>query len=132
MKEKEIENQILNFLTKIGIFAWKNQSTGIYDPVKKVYRKSNNRHHIKGVSDILGIINGRFLAIEVKSENGTLSPEQRIFIARINSEGGIAFVARGINQVARELYKHFPENQILKQMIAHEWGKVQDIDTKKH
>jgi penicillin-binding protein-related factor A (putative recombinase) len=129
--EKQIENSILKFLSKIGVFCWKNQSIGVYDPVKKIYRKVTNTHHIKGVSDILGIIEGRFLAIEVKSPKGIISPEQRIFITRINNEGGIAFVARSVDQVARELYKHFPEHKILKEMISHEWGKPSDI-SKKH
>ena len=131
MTEKDIENQILNFLNKLGIFAWKNQSVGIYDPVKKIYRKPNNRFHLKGVSDIIGTIQGRMLAIEVKTEKGVISPEQRIFIARINEEGGIAFVARSVDQVARELYKHFPENKILKQMIGHEWGR-EEKNIEKH
>ena len=130
--EKGIENAILRFLNKIGVYCWKNQSVGIYDPVKKIYRKSNNAAHIKGVSDILGVIEGRFLAIEVKSAKGVVSPEQRIFLTRINQEGGIAFVARNVDQVARELYKHFPEHKILKEMISHEWGKPSDIDKKKH
>jgi len=130
--EKGIENLILRFLNKLGVFCWKNQSVGIYDPVKKTYRRNHNAHHIKGVSDILGVVEGKFLAIEVKSAKGVLSPEQRVFIARINQEGGIAFVARSVDQVARELYKHFPNHPILKQMIEHEWGKPQDLDTKKH
>ena len=130
--EKGIENAILRFLKSIGVFCWKNQSVGIFDPVKKIYRKSNNTAHIKGVSDILGVVEGRFLAIEVKSAKGVVSPEQRVFLARINQEGGIAFVARNVDQVARELYKHFPEHKILKEMISHEWGKPSDIDKKKH
>jgi hypothetical protein len=35
--EKAIENQILHFLFKKKVFAWKNQSVGIFDPIKKVY-----------------------------------------------------------------------------------------------
>ena len=130
--EKGIENSILKFLMKIGVFCWKNQSVGIYDPIKRTFRRANNQAHIKGVSDILGIIEGKFLAIEVKSAKGQVTPEQRSFLARINNEGGIAFVARNVDQVARELYKHFPEHKILKQMIAHEWGKPSDIDKTKH
>ena len=130
--EKGIENSILSFLKKLGVFCWKNQSIGVFDPTRRVYRKSNSVHHIKGVSDILGIIEGKFLAIEVKSAKGVISPEQRAFIARMNSEGGIAFVARNVDQVARELYKHFPNNQILKRMIEHEAGKPTDINTKNH
>jgi penicillin-binding protein-related factor A (putative recombinase) len=130
--EKGIENAILRFLKQLGIYCWKNQSVGIYDPVRRTFRRPNNEAHIKGVSDILGIVEGKMLAIEVKSAKGRVSPEQRVFITRINNEGGIAFVARNVDQVARELYKHFPEHKILKQMICHEWGKPSDIDKTKH
>jgi len=102
--EKAIENQILHFLYKKKIFAWKNQSTGVYDPIKKIYRKSNNPFHIKGVSDILGILpDGRFLAIEVKSATGRPSEEQKKFIWQINANGGKAFLARSIEDVEAEL-----------------------------
>jgi len=102
--EKAIENQILHFLWKKKVFAWKNQSTGIFDPVKKIYRKSNNPFHIKGVSDILGILpDGRFLAIEVKSATGRASPEQKIFLEKINFYGGIGLVAKSIKEVEDKL-----------------------------
>jgi hypothetical protein len=102
--EKLIENQILHYLFKRGIFAWKNQSVGVFDPVKRIYRKSNNPFHIKGVSDILGIMNdGRILAIEVKTEKGRASPEQQLFIQKIKDRGGIAFVARSVYDVEKEL-----------------------------
>jgi hypothetical protein len=105
--EKLIENQILTYLFKRGIFAWKNQSVGIYDPVKRIYRKNNNPFHIKGVSDILGILpGGRILAIEVKTEKGRVSPEQQFFIQKINDRGGLAFVARSIYDVEKELANH--------------------------
>jgi penicillin-binding protein-related factor A (putative recombinase) len=110
MTEKQIENEILNFLKTMGVFCWKNQSVGIFDPVKKVYRKSNNVHHIKGVADILGIIHGRFLAIEVKSETGSLTTEQKIFLKTINDEGGVAFVARSVEQTLLNLKQFFPKD----------------------
>lgn len=106
--EKDIENQILTYLGIVGIFAWKNQSTGLYDPTRKVFRKSNSKHQIKGVSDILGIFNGRMLAIEVKTpktKNRTTA-EQKAFIDMVNSNGGIAFVADSIECVQKELGSH--------------------------
>lgn len=104
--EKAIENGILRWLSLNGIFAWKNQSVGIFDPVKKIYRKSNNPYHIKGVSDIIGILSdGRFLAIEVKSKTGKPSPEQINFIKQINDSGGKAFIARSLEDVQEELHK---------------------------
>jgi hypothetical protein len=85
------------------IFAWKNQSVGIFDPVKKVYRRPMNKYHMIGVSDILGVYDGKFLAIEVKTQSGVVSNEQRSFINQINREGGIAFVARSLDDVVTHL-----------------------------
>ena len=56
-----------------------------------------------GVPDIIGIFRGRFLGIEVKSKAGRLTTAQKIFIDEINMAGGIAFVARSIDDVAEKL-----------------------------
>ena len=109
--EKVIETEILNFLRHVGIYCWKNERMGTWDAAKGVYRRNNNPHKIRGVSDIIGLIGpGRFLAIEVKSKTGTVSPEQRVFLARINNEGGIAFVARDLAQCISQLQVLFPEH----------------------
>jgi penicillin-binding protein-related factor A (putative recombinase) len=109
LSEKEIQNSILDFLEywliktgKVGFF-WTNNNVGVYDPAKKSYRINRSRHHMNGVSDILGILQGRFVAIEVKNKIGRLSPEQRQFINKINVSGGLAFMARSIEDVEREL-----------------------------
>ena len=101
--EKVIENDILRFLNGIGVFCWKNQSVGVYDPARKVFRRKYNRYHINGTSDILGIYQGKPLAIEVKSDRGVVSDEQKKFIFLFKEHGGIAFVARSVDDVRREL-----------------------------
>lgn len=104
--EKAIENAILQFLHTKGVMCWKNQSTGLFDPTKKVFRRSHNKFHINGVSDILGIFNGKLLAIEVKTPKtkNNASESQQAFIDRVNSEGGIAFVAHSIECVQQRLF----------------------------
>lgn len=100
ISEKQIENEILRWLSYHGIFAWKNQSVGIYNPVRKAFMRSTNPHHIKGVSDILGVMkDGRILAIECKSKYGKPSPEQTMFIQKIKDNGGVAFIARSLDEV---------------------------------
>lgn len=101
--EKAIETQILTWLKYKGIFAWKNQTTGIFDPKKKVFRKSHNPFHIKGVSDIIGIYKGQPLFIEVKSKRGVLSPEQKTFLSKAQTEGAICIVAKSIEDVEEGL-----------------------------
>ena len=56
-----------------------------------------------GVSDIIGCYNGRMIAIELKAPKGVVSDAQQAFIDRINEAGGIAFVARSLDDVIEGL-----------------------------
>lgn len=103
-KEKEIENHILKVLRMRGIFAWKVKSMGTFDTKRGVFRAPSPLY-MKGVSDILGCLEGgRFLAIEVKSEKGKLTPEQRTFLERVHELGGVAMVARSVDDVMQKLF----------------------------
>ncbi len=44
-----------------------------------------------------------FLAIEIKSSKGRLRPEQKQFIDCVKKAGGLAFVARSVDDVRKEL-----------------------------
>jgi len=113
--EGRIEHEIFDFLKSIGVFCFKCDRTGIFDPIKKTFRSNRNPHRIKGIADILGIApGGRFLAIEVKSADGRLSKEQRLFLRSVQDAGGIAFVARSVKQAAIELSKHFPADEMIR------------------
>ncbi len=57
-----------------------------------------------GCPDVLGQLrDGRLLGVEVKAPEGRLRPEQALFLERIRSSGGVAFVARDCRDVSREL-----------------------------
>jgi len=100
--ERYIEAQILNYLRGQKIYCWKNTSAGYFDAKIGRFRKQSSPYAIKGTSDILGIIAvGRCLAIEVKSKYGKVSPEQLAFIKKINENGGLAFVARSLEEVIK-------------------------------
>ena len=103
--EKEIERSILQYLEFIpDCYAWKNQSTGVYDPTKQLFRKARSKYSINGVSDILGIFKGRFLAIEVKTpQNKKRTEDQNSFINQVNKRGGLAFYATSIEDVKAAL-----------------------------
>lgn len=58
-----------------------------------------------GSPDIIGVFKGRFLGIEVKSKCGKLRPEQKEFLENIIKNGGIAFVAKSIEDVEKNLWK---------------------------
>jgi hypothetical protein len=62
------------------------------------------RFGFKGCPDVLGQLrDGRLLGVEVKGPSGRLRPEQAVFIGRIRDAGGVAFMARDLRDVLREL-----------------------------
>ncbi|MFA5346548.1 MAG: VRR-NUC domain-containing protein [Methanoregula sp.] len=58
---------------------------------------------VKGISDILGIFRGQFLAIEVKTKTDGFQDGQEEFIWSVNRAGGLAFVARSVEDVIEKL-----------------------------
>lgn len=95
MSESEIQDFVLQYLqTHRKGFFWRNNTTGVWDPVRKVFRKNNN---LKGVSDIIGVMNGKAIFIECKSTIGKLSKDQKIFREMVEKNGGIFYVANDIN-----------------------------------
>lgn len=101
--ESERVTAILAYLEQRGIMAWRTNQI----PVPG--RAFRGR---KGVSDILGIVlalgwdySGRILCIEVKDDDGKLSPEQAKFIDDVNRCGGLAFVARSVEDVKEALVR---------------------------
>lgn len=57
-----------------------------------------------GCPDVLGQLkDGRLLSVEVKGPTGNLRPEQTVFLDRIRGAGGVAFMARDLRDVQREL-----------------------------
>lgn len=62
------------------------------------------RFGFTGCPDVLGMLrDGRLLGVEVKSPTGKLRPEQAVFLERIRGAGGVAFMARDLRDVHREL-----------------------------
>ncbi len=89
ISEKTVENQIKRYLDKIGAYYLKVHGS-MYQPA--------------GTPDILCCINGRFVAIEVKRpKGGVVSNLQKSKIKKIKKAGGIAFVARSVEDVSAVL-----------------------------
>lgn len=61
-----------------------------------------------GGSDLIGWTSeGKFLAIEVKSKKGILTEQQSNFINEVNRSGGIAFMARSVEEVLSHVGARF-------------------------
>lgn len=52
----------------------------------------------KGGSDLIGVLNGRFIALEVKKPGGRVSPEQLEFLECVRSVGGFAAVVHSVDE----------------------------------
>ena len=91
--ESELQQQIRIALgTEPGLVLWRN-SVGVADVGGRVQRFGL----CKGSADLIGILDGRFVALEVKTERGRVSPEQQLFLDLVRRRGGFAAVVRSID-----------------------------------
>lgn len=72
-QEKNFENKIKGYLKSINAYFIKTHG---------------DRFSRIGTPDIIACINGKFVAIEVKAENGKPSELQKYHIQQINDAGG--------------------------------------------
>lgn len=113
MVERDIQRACLDYLSLKGIVAWRSNQIPV--PLKDGgFSRFAGR---RGVSDILGIIPqtvrvvgydepqtfGNFLAVECKTPAGRLTKEQAEFLAEIERLGGIAIVARSVDELESKL-----------------------------
>lgn len=107
--EKQIESTILDYLNRHpDSFAFKVNTVGVYDPIKGIHRRPG-RFTLKGTADIIGMWKGKFLAIEVKKPGGRPTTEQKAFVKKIISMGGVAFFAFNLEDVKHHL-DYFDKN----------------------
>lgn len=115
MKESEVVKACMDWLLWRGIFHWRQNTTGVFNPKSGGYFF----HGKKGVSDILGILEqsvdvnlgskaclerfGCLLAIECKGENGRVSDDQIEFLGEVNKRGGLGIVVRSVTELEEKL-----------------------------
>ena len=99
--EKELQSAIIEYLTLNSIFHWR-QNTGAFVAEYKG-KKRIVRFGVPGISDILGVQRGRLFAIEVKARGGKLTYLQENFLKNVSDHGGIAIVARSLDDVIEGL-----------------------------
>lgn len=107
MKETDIVRDCLQYLQYRGIMSWRQNTTGIFNAKSGGYYF----HGRKGVSDILGVfpqtveiegkkvVQGLFLAIEVKMPKKNPTPDQHKFLDEINSKGGIGICVHSVEEL---------------------------------
>lgn len=95
-KESEIQSAILKYLRLKGI-AYKNSTTGIFDPTRKVFRKNKSAGYpditfFHKIIDESWIPVYRLIFFEVKRDKKSkLSPEQEAFKKIVTETEGIKY-----------------------------------------
>lgn len=104
MRESEIQRSIIDNLRWRGMLAFRCQPAPV--PVRKGnaivgFRRADAFN--VGMPDIVCVIHGRFVGIEVKSESGRQRPDQCAWEERIVKAGGTYVLARSWEDVAAAL-----------------------------
>lgn len=94
MKESQIQNKIIKYLNGIGAYSIKTIVT--------------NRN---GSPDLICCFKGRYVALEVKAEKGTVSQLQEHNIKLIKKSGGVAAVVRSVEDV-KKILENFPRENV--------------------
>lgn len=102
ISEKQIQNSILQWLNfQKDLLAWPNQSIGVFDAKRQVYRKPTNKFHLNGVPDILCCVSiqgrGLFVGLEVKITKGIQSDKQKIFEQKLKKVNGFYFIVKSLD-----------------------------------
>lgn len=92
-QEKLFENKIKEFLKTL--------------PKQWHFKHWAGAYSQSGIPDIIGCINGRFVGLEVKAENGKPSPLQIRNVKLINEAGGYATIVKPseFDKLKEDLYK---------------------------
>jgi len=104
-QERDILKAIMQLLQKhpkVGK-VWR-QNSGTFKMGYGESQRYVRANTAKGMADIMGILkDGRTLAIECKSPTGTVKQHQKEFLDAITKAGGLAFVARSVDDVINQL-----------------------------
>lgn len=98
MKESELLSYALTCLKQSGLVYWRVPNGPVMHSINgKMIRKCSP---VKGFPDLAGVFpNGKFFAIELKTDKGRLSPEQAEWITKLNLSGAMAIVLRSKDEI---------------------------------
>ena len=87
MTESQLQSKICDYLQKAGYCFSRINNTPVFDPKRKIFR-SMGKYVMRGFPDIVVIVCGRFVGLEIKSERGRQSDAQKLAQERIEKAGG--------------------------------------------
>ena len=107
LNEKQIESQMIDWLNyQPSCFAFKVNTMGVFDPVRKSYRRLG-KHVIAGTSDIIGVCEGIMFAIEVKKD---IKVGEKVSLKNIHFEKGHSYITPEsyveLNKLVQYMLRH--------------------------
>ena len=102
MKESEIQSSIIDYLQLLEnqgkLFIQRVNNTPIYDPIGRKFR-SLAKGTKRGFPDILVFKDGKCIGLEVKTNVGKQSKEQREMEKLMKEHGAAYYVVRSLDEV---------------------------------
>lgn len=98
MSEADTQRAILDYLALKRIFHYRNNSGAFADKAGHFYRFG-----AVGSPDIVCVVDGQYIGIEVKAPKGKQSDNQREFQRRLEAVGGRYILARSLDDVIAAL-----------------------------
>ncbi|UOF78876.1 hypothetical protein [Caudoviricetes sp.] len=96
----KLQAKVIKKLTEAGIFHWKQNTMPVWDhKLNSGYGAYRSHGGMKGVPDIICIIAGQFVGIEIKAGKDRISADQLLFKKRCERHGGRYFVVHEIEDV---------------------------------
>lgn len=104
-READVLSAVLQALAMHPRVAWAHRfNTAAGKLVRKSGHSQFMRFGFPGCPDVIGQLrDGRFLACEVKRPSGQTTPEQEAFLDCVRANGGVALVARSVDDLIRAL-----------------------------
>lgn len=93
--EKETQKAVLQLLKLYKIFHYRNNSGGMTSTYKG--KTSFMRFGYPGSPDIVAVIGGKYVALEIKDIKGKLNDNQIKFKADLEKAGGIYVTIRSVD-----------------------------------
>ena len=96
----KLQTATVKKLAEAGIFCWRQNNQPTYDPkLNNGYGGYRAHAGMKGVPDIIAVVEGIFVGIEIKAGKDKISPDQILFKRMLERNGGKYFVIRSLPEV---------------------------------
>lgn len=100
--EKETQKACLELLESKRIFHYR-QNTGAFKGANGGFY----RFGVKGGSDVVAVIDGIYIAIEIKDEKAGQDPDQALFQRALENAGGKYLLVKNIDDLISFLEKYY-------------------------